>query len=407
VAAAGTGYVSLPNPARILDTRSDGVTVDGQFAAGGIQALGSTLQLQVASRAGVPVDAASVVLNVTVTESQGTGFITVYPCEAGRPTASNLNYVPNKNIPNMVIAKIGSGGLVCLFNSAATHLIVDVAGYFPGVDAFVPLPAPARLLDTRPGNTTVDGKFAGDGLRANGSVLALQVASRAGVPAGASTVVLNVTVDEPQIAGFITVYPCGAGIPTASNLNYVAGQTVPNAVITKLAADGTVCLFNSAATQLIVDVAGYFANAAVLVPLAAPARLLDTRPGATTIDGDVRFTGSGLRPSGGTIDLIVGTRAGIPEGASAVVLNVTVDQPQADGFITVYPTGNDRPNASNLNYVVGQTVPNAVIARLGISGHICLFSLGATHLIVDVAGYLTGPPPLAFGVACPKDPTPA
>ena len=200
---------------------------------------------------------------------------------------------------------------------------------------------------------------------------------------------LNVTVDQPQIAGFITVYPCDSGIPTASNLNYTAAQTVPNAVISRLSSTGTVCLYNSGATHLIVDIAGYFADQTVLVPLGAPARLLDTRPGGPTVD--FAYSGTGLRPATGTIQLSVAGRAGIPANASAVVLNVTVDQPQANGFITVYPTGVGRPNASNLNYLVGQTVPNAVITRLGSSGSVCIYNLGATHLVVDVAGYLDRP----------------
>lgn len=360
------------------------------------------LQLVVAGRAGVPSDAASVVLNVTVTEATGAGFITVYPCGAGQPTASSLNYITNQTVPNMVISKLGAGGLICLFNTSPTQLIADVAGYFPGEDAFTALPAPARLLDTRPGGSTIDGVFSGEGIRPTGSVQVLPVTGRAGVPSGVSTVVLNVTVDGPQLAGFITVYPCDASLPTASNLNYVAGRTVPNAVISKLSTAGTVCLFASAATHLIVDVAGYFADTTVLVPLGAPARLLDTRSGGATIDG--AFSGTGPRPATGTIQLTVTGRAGIPADASAVVLNVTVDQAQASGFITVYPTGEGRPNASNLNYVAAQTVPNAVIARLGSGGTLCLFSLGATHLVVDVAGYLTGPAPAAAGSSCPADP---
>jgi hypothetical protein len=402
--AAAPGYVSLASPARILDTRPDGVTVDDQFARGGARPTGSTLELVVAGRAGVPAGATSVVLNVTVTEAQGTGVITVFPCEAGRPTASNLNYVSNTNVANMVITKIAAGGRVCLFNTAATHLVVDVTGYFGGANTFTTLAAPARLLDTRPGTTTIDGAFAGGGLPSAGDVLVLQVTGRAGVPASASSVVLNVTVDQPQVAGFVTVYRCDAGLPTASNLNYVPGQTVPNAVASKLSAAGTVCLYNSGATHLIVDIAGYFAGKTVLVPLGAPARLLDTRVGGATVDG--AFSGTGLRPSAGTIQLSVAGRAGIPANASAVVLNVTVDQSQANGFITVYPTGVGRPNTSNLNYVVGQTAPNAVVARLGSGGSVCLFSLGATHLIVDVAGYLTGPAP-AGGGSCPADPVAA
>jgi PKD repeat protein len=396
-----TGHVSLASPARVLDTRPDGSTVDLQYAAVGVRPRGSTLVLPIAGRAGVPADAKSVVLNVTVTEAIGPGFITVYPCDAERPTASNLNYVAGQSSPNLVVAKLAADGSVCLFNSEETQLIVDVAGYFPGLDAFTPLPAPARLLDTRDDGVTTDGVSRGEGIRGAGTTQVLQVAGRAGVPLGASSAVLNVTVDRPETAGFITVYPCDAALPTASNVNYVAGQTIPNAAIAKLAADGTVCLYTSATTHIITDIAGYFADASVVVPLPAPARLMDTRSDGVTIDGT--FQGTGLRPTGGTVQLAVGGRAGVPATASAVVLNVTVDQPQAPGFITVYPADGGRPNASNLNYVTGQTVPNAVIARLGPGGAVCLFDSGATHLIVDVAGYITGPAPAAAGLACPPD----
>ena len=400
--ADGEGYVSLTAPARILDTRAAGATIDGQFAAGGIRPFGSTLELATAGRAGIPADAAAVVLNVTVTEPEGEGYITVFPCGAAQPTASNLNYVAGQSVPNLVFAKIGGSGNVCLFNGGATHLIVDVAGYFPGLDALTPLAAPARLLDTRAGGVTFDGQSAGEGIRGAGTVQVLQVANRAGVPASLSSVVLNVTVDQPETAGFVTAFPCDATMPTASNLNYVAGQTVPNAVVAKVSATGTVCLFTSATTHLIADVAGYFADATVVVPLAAPARLLDTRADGTTIDAT--FVAGGFRPTGGTVQLGVTGRAGIPATASAVVLNVTVDQPQAPGFITGYPAEAGRPNASNVNYVAGQTVPNAVIARLGSGGTLCLFNSAATHLIVDVSAYITGPVPADAGFACPPDP---
>jgi hypothetical protein len=404
VHAAGTGFIPLAAPQRVLDTRPGNPTADGAFASGGLRPLTSTLALPVAGRVGVPSDATAVVLNVTVTEATGPGFITVYPCGAAQPTASSLNYTTGQTVANMVIAKIGAGGQICLFNTNPTQLVVDVTGYFPGVDAFTALSAPARLLDTRPGFTTIDGQYAGAGIRPTGSVQVLQVTGRAGIPSGVASVVLNVTVDAPQLSGFITSYPCGAALPTASNLNYVVGQTVPNAVISKLSATGTVCLFASAATHLIVDVTGYFATTNVLVPLGAPARLLETRTGLSTVDG--LFNGTGLRPDQGTIQLTVNGRAGIPANASAVVLNVTVDQVQGSGFLTVYPTGEGRPLASNLNYVRGQTVPNAVIARLGAGGALCIYTQAAAHLIVDVAGYITGPAPAAAGPTCPPDPTP-
>jgi hypothetical protein len=243
-------------PARLLDTRGSKTTIDGQQQGGGPAAAGSVTVVNVAGRASVPADAGSAVLNVTVTEPEGAGYATVYPCGTEPPTASNLNYSPGLTIPNSVISKIGINGTVCIFTQSQTQLIADVEGYFPAAASFHAL-TPARLLDTR-GPPTIDGLGAGGDTRPTGAITTVQVTGRGGVPAGASTVVLNVTSTAPAGAGYVTVYPCGIDPPLASNLNFVPGQTIPNDVITKLASDGTVCLFNSQPTQLIADVTGYF-----------------------------------------------------------------------------------------------------------------------------------------------------
>jgi hypothetical protein len=159
-------------------------------------------------------------------------------------------------VANAVVTSIGLGGLVCLFTYAPAHLVVDVNGYSP-VGALYNALRPARLLDTRPGSPTFDGRDAGAGPRGAGTITQLQVTGRAGVPGSATTVSLNVTATEAQGPGFVTVFPCGQPVPTASNLNFVAGDTVPNAVITKLGDGGRVCLFTYAPTHLIVDVNGW------------------------------------------------------------------------------------------------------------------------------------------------------
>ena len=119
---------------------------------------------------------------------------------------------------------------------------------------------PGRVLETRSGLSTVDGQFNAVGLRAGGSVTELPVAGRAGVPADAAAVVLNVTVTEPALAGFVTVYPCGVDRPNASSVNFVAGQTIANAVTAKVGTGGKVCLFTNVDTQLVVDVTGSFGS---------------------------------------------------------------------------------------------------------------------------------------------------
>jgi hypothetical protein len=76
---------------------------------------------------------------------------------------------------------------------------------------------------------------------------------------GVSAVSLNVTVTDPESSGYLTVYPCGGDPPLTSNLNFVAGQTIANAVITPL--NGAyVCFYSSARVNLVVDINGWFAN---------------------------------------------------------------------------------------------------------------------------------------------------
>jgi hypothetical protein len=133
--------------------------------------------------------------------------------------------------------------------STAPPASTDVA--YHAVDA-------SRLMDTRPGTSTVDGQAAGIGTRTAGSITAITVTGRAGVPTDATAAVLNITVTDATQAGFVTAFPCGAPIPLTSNLNYAAGQTTPNAVFAEIGDNGRVCLYTSGATHLIADLNGYF-----------------------------------------------------------------------------------------------------------------------------------------------------
>lgn len=379
--SAGHDFVPLP-PARLADTRPTFTTADGLFAGGGLVSAGSTLALNVGGRGGVPINALAAALNVTVTEPGAAGFVTAYPCDRPQPTASNLNYTAGVSIPNAVISQLSETGTVCLFVSQALHLVVDVNGYFPVESFYQPL-NPARILETRAGLTTIDGLQQGSGQVAAGSITTLAVTGRPGVPAGIAAVALNVTVTEPNRAGYATVYPCGTPPPLASNLNYTSGLTIPNLVISKLGPAGTVCIFTQEGTHLVADVDGYFPAGTTYTAL-DPARLLDTRPGMSTVDGV--SAGAGLRTLGTVTVLHVAGRGGVPAAATTAVLNVTVTGPGAAGYVTVYPCGIDPPLASNLNFVADQTVPNAVITKIGVGGDVCLFNSQATHLVVDVNG---------------------
>lgn len=374
-------------PSRILDTRSG-------IGAGGPVGPGQTIDFQVAGVAGIPqTGVAAVVLNVTVAEARSFGFVTAFPAGSPKPNASNLNYSAGQTVPNLVVVKLGVNGRVALANTSAgsVALIADASGYYLAGDAtapgsFVPL-EPSRTLDTR------FGVGAGGPVAPNGSI-DVQITGRAGVPAsGVAAVVLNITVTEARSYGFITAHPTGEWRPNASNLNYVAGQTVPNLAMVKLGAGGKISLFNASAgsVALIADVAGYYlaggpAGTGAFVPL-SPSRVVDTRENLGTW-GPV--WGNDTRNS-----IQIAGRGGVPAaGVSAVVLNITVTEARSYGFVTAYPADQARPNASNLNYVAGQTVPNLAVVKLSSDGRLALsnISAGSAQVIADVAGYFVEQP---------------
>lgn len=400
--AASAGYEPLAAPQRLVDTRVGRPTVDNQFSGIGKRGARTVLEVDVAGRAGLGSDVGTVVLNVTVDQPGAAGFVTIWPCGADQPTASNLNYVAGQTVAVAALSKVADSGTICVFTLASAHLVIDVAGEFP-TGTFAALAAPQRLADTREGQPTIDGSFAGTGRRSARSTYRIRVAGRGALPSDATAVALNVTATEVAGAGFLTVFPCDADMPNASNVNYVPGLTTPNAVLTRLDANGDVCIFTLESVHLVVDVAGSLPDS-VFKPLPEPRRLLDSRVGGTTYDG--AFRGAGLQADGASFELPVAGRAGIPATATAVVLNVTSTESTAAGFVTAHPQGSPQPGSSNVNFTPGGTVANLVIAALGPTGDVCLFNRGATHLVVDVAGWLTGPSAAGTAESCPARPSP-
>ncbi len=254
------GMLQTVVPARILETRQNPefTTVDGVSQGVGRRSGGSEITLVVAGRANIPIDAESVMLNVTAVFPDGPGFLTVYPCGSARPQTSNVNYQGGQVVPNAVFVQLSSVGTVCIYTLTGTDAVVDVNAFArPGATAHTLLPA--RLLDTRggPDNATIDRLFEGEGRANRGEVIELDIAGRGGVPTDAQYAMVNVAAVFPERPGFLTVYPCGAPRPFASNVNYAGGDVRPNAVLAKLSSAGTTCIYTTAATDIIVDVGGF------------------------------------------------------------------------------------------------------------------------------------------------------
>jgi hypothetical protein len=237
---------------------------------------------------------------------------------------------------------------------------------------YTPL-VPSRILDTRTTHTAVGPNSAID----------VQATGRGGVPSsGVSAVVINLTATEPTAGSYLTAFPTGFAVPLASNLNFGPGQTVPNLVLAPVSPQGTVCFFTTTPTHLLADVSGWFATGSDHHSL-NPTRVFDTRNGL----GNVWW--GPLQP-GGSVAVDITGRNGVPSsGVGAVVLNVTTTGAYGEGYVTVYPCG-DLPLTSNVNYVPGRNVPNAVIAPVGADGTVCFYSPVATDLVVDVSGWFAG-----------------
>ena len=321
-------------------------------------------------------DIAAVSANFTVTNPSNPGYLTVYNCTAKRPTVSTLNFAPGQTVPNQAIVPLAGGNLCVYSSAAATDLVIDVNGYYraaPAGAGFVPI-TPSRRYDSRERGLL---------LRA-GAELQLQVAGTAGIPKGATGAALNVTAIEPDRSGYLQVYPCGVDSTQAfSNVNFTSGEVRPNSVVTAFDQQGRICIRSRADLHIVVDVTGYFEDGAGLDFVAlAPIRFFDSRSTYPTLN---ESTG-GLRViSGNVVRLKIAGQRGIPETAKAVSVNLTATDSTGSGFLTAYPCGT-LPGTSNVNIMPFGAVANGAMVKLSTGGDLCVYSLGTTHVIVDING---------------------
>ncbi|MFJ6785168.1 hypothetical protein [Streptomyces yangpuensis] len=371
-------------PTRLLDTRN---------GTGGprtkVPAYGTT-RVKISGNGNIPTGVTAVVLNVTATNTNSGGHVTVWPEGSERPTTSNVNFAKGQTVPNLVIVPVDRNGWVDLYNGGweSIDLIADVTGYFTRTSSsgYTPL-EPSRFVDTRNGTGTAPGQIRGQ------STFSTRFAGQGGIPDDATAVALNVTVTNPREAGHLTAFPGGGSVPITSNVNFRAGQTVANSVIVPIGPDGTVSFRNGAwaGTDVIVDVVGYYrvGSRGSYLPF-LPERLLDTRDSSDWKWG----------PLGGQGYIYMPLSTQRPAN-TAYVLNTTVTNTHGDGYLTVSPDPNTLsayeggweqwptpPNSSNLNWKRGDTVPNLVQAGMGNNGIVDFWNRGwdDIDLVVDIFG---------------------
>ena len=355
-------------PARLADTRAGtGYSVVDAH----------TVHVVVGGRAGVPTSAVAAVLTVTVSDTRGGGFVTVWPSGGRRPTVSTVNAdQAAQTIANGATVQLGDDGAIDVYASMAGALVIDVVGaYVPAAHSsagrFVPV-EPTRLTDTRVWRGPL------------GAAERLTVPLGLNVPDDATAAVVNLTVDQSAGAGYWTAFGTGSAAPLASALNTdAAGQTRASLTIVPLAGRAAIDLLSQTGGHVVVDLVGWFTGASafdgtpgLFVPL-APRRVIDTRSDA-----------SPLAP-GGTV------RARMPGCVLAVSGNLTTTDALAGGYLAAHPATAAASGISSLNFGIGQTVANQVITSA--DGGLVVEVAGApTQVVLDVTGYFVdGPNPQA------------
>ncbi|MEY9963086.1 hypothetical protein ABIA33_001112 [Streptacidiphilus sp. MAP12-16] len=385
--STGNSYAPV-SPVRVLDTRADiGVGTSTPVAPGGAV----TIDLNGTNK--IPAGADAVALNVTVTGGSASGTLKVTPTHpydgGGNPTtidqiaATNLTWSKGENVSNVVTVPAGSDTITFTnMSSGSVHIVADLEGYFSQTapNGYTTT-GPVRVLDTRAAKGVPGTRPIGPG----GTVV-LPVTGSNGVPASATAVVLNVTVTQPSSDGYLTVYPDGITRPVVSNLNFSAGQTIPNLVIVPVH-NGKIDFFNhSGNTHVIADLEGYFSPGGLSTfNLMTPNRILNTVAQSGVPTGPTPLAaGASLTVN---IDNVYGLWGSDPK---AVALNLTVLDTKGTGYLAVYPYGTTPPFVSNANWTTGQSVSNLVLVpaktgKLVITNH----STGTIDLLGDLEGLST------------------
>lgn len=255
--STAAGSVVPMFPQRIVDSRI-GLQLGGPLGAG------TTNDVQVSGKGGVPpTGAAAVIATIAAVDPQQDGHLTAWQGGTARPGTSNLNFQAGQTVANTMVLPLDAAGKIRVFNGSGggMQLIVDVDAYIrtgtPITAGTVATVTPARIADSRVGGqipSAVPG----------GASAAVKVTGIGGIPAnGAAAVVLTVTVVAPRAAGHAVVWPSGAAQPGTSNLNFNAGQTVATTLIAPVGPDGQIQVLNNSpdAADLIVDVTGYTLSA--------------------------------------------------------------------------------------------------------------------------------------------------
>jgi uncharacterized repeat protein (TIGR01451 family) len=366
-------------PCRIADTRNP----TGPFGGPALAGNSSRDFVVPLSSCGIPASAAAYSLNVTVVPLGPLQYISVWPSGQPQPVVSTLNSFDGRIKANAAIVPAGLNGAFSVFATNPTHVVVDIDGYFVAANgapnlAFYAV-TPCRIADTR--NPT--GTFGAPSLAAGVPRTFPVPSSSCGIPASAQAYAFNMTVVPTAPVGYLTTWPTGSSQPIVSTLNAPTGTVTSNAAIVPAGVNGAITVFATNATDLIVDINGYFAPPGIGsldFYTATPCRVLDTRNAAGSLGGPIMGAGQARSFN------VPSSTCGIPATAKAYSLNATVLPSASLQYLTLWGSGSI-PIVSTLNSFDGSVVANAALVPAGASGEVTAFTTNLSHLLLDINGY--------------------
>ncbi len=377
--ASGLRFIPV-TPCRVVDTRGAAGTFGGPSISGGTARDFPIPQ----GSCGIPATAAAYALNVTAAPHGSLNYLTIWPTGTSQPVVSTLNSYDGRTKANAAIVPAGSNQAVSVFVTNTADVLLDINGYFVSAGnnaalAFFPL-TPCRVVDTRGPNGALGGPQLQNTQPRDFPVLA---ATACNIPATAQAYSLNFTAlpKNGRPLGYLSVWPAGQSQPVVSTLNVPTGTTTANAAIVPAGSGGDIMAYPYGnATDLIIDINGYFAPAAsspnpMSLYNVQPCRVLDTRNPAQGQLFENELTVN-----------VEGSGCSLPRNAAGYVLNATV-LPQARlGYLTLWPDGQQQPVVSTLNASDGAVTSNLAIVPTA-NGEIDSFAYNWTNLLLDVFGY--------------------
>ena len=398
IGSTGLMYYPLARPVRLLDTRKG--ASPNACNQPNAQITGGT-SLTVTGRGScdgmtIPANATTLTGHATMVQPAGNGFLTLFPGDVPQPTVASSNFLASEVLNNAFTVGLGAAdGALKVFVTATSHVVIDVTGYYAppttGGLYFHPLPKPIRLLETRAGFTGC--QTTGAPLPAGSTRLQTGVLTCDGVtiPTGAQALVGNATTTNTASNGFLTLYPADAAQPFTASSNYVAGVNRNAPFTVGLSLNGEFNIFTAAATDLVIDVMGYFSAQAndvngqglLFNSLGSPLRLMDTRAGQSAC-----YT-PGAPMTGGTVytQETQVSCSNLTASARGLVGNVSALNAVANGFLTFWPNNAAQPTVATSNYQTGRVFNRHFTVGLGTDTAFKRFTSSTTDLIIDISGF--------------------